>query len=164
MERAKYAKKLFEEVQAGQIAPELKKLEDAVGAIDWKNTGVGSFVYATKPGDGSAREQAASCQRVLGGWANLCIEYATKRYRSNCVNWGMLPFTVEKRPPLEDMDVLYVPGIRTALDRMEPAVKGYIVKESGDVCPITLTLAGLEEQERDILEDGCLMNYYKKQL
>ena len=164
VERAKYAKKLFEEVQAGQIAPELKKLEESVGAIDWKNTGVGSFVYATKPGDGSAREQAASCQRVLGGWANLCIEYATKRYRSNCVNWGMLPFTVEKRPPLEDMDVLYVPGIRTALDRMEPAVKGYIVKESGDVCPITLTLAGLEEQERDILEDGCLMNYYKKQL
>jgi len=116
---------------------------------------VGSGIFANKPGDGSAREQAASCQRVLGGVANLALEYATKRYRSNCINWGIIPFTVDEFP-YETGCWLYVPGIRQALLDGDEEITGYV----GDQ-PIRLYMKGLNETERQILLDGCLMNYYK---
>ena len=116
---------------------------------------VGSGIFANKPGDGSAREQAASCQRVLGGVANLALEYATKRYRSNCINWGIIPFTVDEFPH-ETGCWLYVPGIRQAIIDGTEEITGYV-----DDTPITLYLRGLNETERQILLDGCLMNYYR---
>lgn len=118
-------------------------------------TSVGSAIFANKPGDGSAREQAASCQRVLGGAANLCLEYATKRYRSNCINWGMIPFTVDAFP-YETGDWLYVPGIRQALLAGREEITGYVNGQ-----PLQLYMKGLTPDEIQILLDGCLMNYYK---
>ena len=163
--RAKKAKALFEKLSAGDVDDKLKQIEKACGIkIDWNNTGVGSLVYATKPGDGSAREQAASCQRVLGGWANIAIEYATKRYRSNCVNWGMLPFTVKERPGIDAEDAVVIPHALSALEAMDKTVSAYIVKKDGRAIGIELSLSGLEPDERDIIVAGCLMNYYKKQM
>ena len=163
--RAKAAKAIYEELCKGNIDDKLKEIESACGfKFDWNNTGVGSLIYATKPGDGSAREQAASCQRVLGGWANIAIEYATKRYRSNCVNWGMLPFTIAERPDIEADDAVVIPHALSSLEAMDKTVPAYIVKADGRVINIELSLAGLEPAERDIIVSGCLMNYYKKQL
>lgn len=122
---------------------------------DPEKTSVGSAIFANKPGDGSAREQAASCQRVLGGAANLCLDYATKRYRSNCINWGMIPFTVDAFP-YEVGDWLYVPGIRKALQEGAETITGYVNGE-----PLQLYMKGLTKDEIQILLDGCLMNYYK---
>ena len=126
-----------------------------------ETTSLGSAIFANKPGDGSAREQAASCQRVLGGAANIAIEYATKRYRSNCINWGMVPFTTEAFP-YETGALLFVPGIRKALEAGEEQIKGYVL-QGEEKQEIQLYMQGLTAEERQILLDGCLMNYYRFQ-
>lgn len=129
-----------------------------------KNTAVASCVFANKPGDGSAREQAASCQRVLGGGANICYEYATKRYRSNCINWGMMPFTIDESVEFdyEPYDYVFVPEIRQAVINAKESVKGYLIGKNG-AKEITLHMAGLTDKEREILLSGCLMNWYAAQ-
>ncbi len=130
---------------------------------DPKTTGLGSLVMALKPGDGSAREQAASCQRVLGGCANLAQEYATKRYRSNVVNWGMLPFIADGLADknIQPGDRLYLPGIRALLEGDGEELTGTLI-QNGAETPITLKLPGLTREERDIILAGCLINYYAK--
>ena len=130
---------------------------------DPKTTGLGSLVMALKPGDGSAREQAASCQRVLGGVANLAAEYATKRYRSNVVNWGMLPFIAEgvKDWNIQPGDRLYIPGIRAAVDSGAEEISATLL-QNGDEKSVTLKLPGMTREERDIVLAGCLINYYAK--
>ncbi len=130
--------------------------------IDVQNTGIGSLVFANKPGDGSAREQAASCQKVLGGWANIAYEYATKRYRSNLINWGMLPFVIEKTEqlPFENGDFLFVPDIKKAVAEKISQIKAYVVRESG-ITECMLTLSDLTDDERQIILSGCLINYYR---
>ena len=120
---------------------------------------IGSALYAERPGDGSAREQAASCQRVLGGCANLCRAYATKRYRSNCINWGILPFTIEEDFTGEPGDWLWLPDVRDAVTRGDEKIDAVLVTKDGKK-PVRLTLAGLTDEERAILLDGCLMNRY----
>ena len=127
--------------------------------MDSQSLGVGSVIYAVKPGDGSAREQAASCQRVLGGSANICREYATKRYRSNLINWGMLPFTLEEEPDFGLDSLIFLPGIRSAVARGEEAVTAYVLGEKPQA--LTLHLGGLTEAERRILLSGCLINDYR---
>jgi aconitate hydratase len=119
-------------------------------------------VFANRPGDGSAREQAASCQKVLGGDANICYEYATKRYRSNCINWGIVPFTIAKETPFdyEAGDFVYVPGIREAIISGKEEIDAQVITKDG-VKPIHLFFQNLTNDERTILEKGCLMNYYK---
>ena len=123
------------------------------------NMGFGSTIFAVKPGDGSAREQAASCQKVLGGWANIANEYATKRYRSNLINWGMLPFIIEKGDlPFKNLDYLFFPGIRQAVENKGKVIKAYAVKD-GNLTEFTLTLGELTDEERQIILKGCLINY-----
>ena len=124
-------------------------------------TNIGSAIFANKPGDGSAREQAASCQRVLGGAANFAKEYATKRYRSNCINWGMLPFLVEDPSVFELGDCIYLPGVRKALLEAADTMPAVAVKPDGSVKEFTVKLGALTDAERQILADGCLINYYK---
>ena len=128
---------------------------------DAATTGLGSFVMALKPGDGSAREQAASCQRVLGGCANLAAEYATKRYRSNVINWGMLPFIAEdvKDWNIQPGDRLWIPGIRAVLEGDGEAAQAVLL-QNGSEKPVTLRLPGMTREERDIVLAGCLINYY----
>ena len=127
--------------------------------MNWENTGVGSTIYAVKPGDGSAREQAASCQKVLGGWANIATEYATKRYRSNLINWGMLPFIIEKGElPFKNLDYIFVPGIRKAVEEKQDDITAYAVK-GGELKEFHLSLGGLTDNERQIILDGCLINF-----
>ncbi len=140
---------------------ELERRENPVGEL--ADTGIGSFIMALKPGDGSAREQAASCQRVLGGCANLAAEYATKRYRSNVVNWGMLPFIAEDVADwgLQPGDTLYIPGIRALLVGDGEAIAATLIQGERQT-PVTLKLPGLSREERDIILAGCLINYYKK--
>ena len=130
---------------------------------DPASTGLGSMIMALKPGDGSAREQAASCQRVLGGVANLCAEYATKRYRSNVVNWGMLPFIAGhvKDWNIQPGDKLYIPGVRTALDSGAEVVPAVLIQDGAEKT-VTLRLPGMTREERDIVLAGCLINYYAK--
>ena len=128
------------------------------------NYGVGSVIFAVKPGDGSAREQAASCQKVLGGWANIANEYATKRYRSNLINWGMLPFiTKENHSALsfKNGDYILVPNIKTAVINKSDAIKAYVVKD--ELVEVEFTLGDLTDDERDIILHGCLINYYREQ-
>lgn len=131
-----------------------------------KKTQFGSCVYATSPGDGSAREQAASCQKVLGGLANICQAFATKRYRSNCINWGILPFTLAPDTSFdyEVGDCVFVPGIRTKLVHGDEEYPAYIIKANGNIENIQLYVTGLTDEEREIILDGCLMNHCKKQL
>jgi aconitate hydratase len=126
-----------------------------------ENTGLGSLIFAIKPGDGSAREQAASCQKVLGGWANIAVEYATKRYRSNLINWGMLPLTISDSAAVnfEVDDYIYLPGIRQAVANGAEDVKAYVLSSEGQK-EIKLTLANLTSDERGIILAGCLINYY----
>jgi len=126
-------------------------------------TGIGSVIVAIKPGDGSAREQAASCQRVLGGDANIAVEYATKRYRSNLINWGMIPFTMDKQDILllEDGDLIYIANIRQAITTETTEIQGEIIKAEKRL-PVTLKLENLAAGEREIIADGCLINYYNK--
>ena len=130
-----------------------------------KNTQFGSCVFANKPGDGSAREQAASCQKVLGGFANICYEYATKRYRSNCINWGIIPFTLAEGAefPYEDGDFIFVPGIRTAIVNGKEEIPASVIRKDGSVSSLTLYVKGLTEDEKTIILSGCLMNYYAAQ-
>ena len=123
------------------------------------NTGFGSTIFAVKPGDGSAREQAASCQKVLGGWANIANEYATKRYRSNLINWGMLPFIIkEGELPFKNLDYLFIPDIRKAVEEKWDVIKAYKVS-GGALDEFELTLGELTDDERQIILDGCLINY-----
>ena len=126
-----------------------------------ENTGFGSTIFAVKPGDGSAREQAASCQKVLGGWANIANEYATKRYRSNLINWGMLPFLIgEGELPFKNLDYLFVLGIRKAVEEKADVIKAYKVDtEAGNLREFELTLGELTDEERRIILRGCLINY-----
>jgi len=130
-----------------------------------RNTQFGSCVFSMKPGDGSAREQAASCQKVLGGAANICYEYATKRYRSNCINWGLVPFTLAKDTefPYEEGDLVFVPGIRAAIESGSENIPAKVITAGGAAADIMLHVAGLTEDEKDILLKGCLMNYYAAQ-
>ncbi|MBP5416385.1 MAG: hydratase [Clostridiales bacterium] len=123
------------------------------------NTGFGSTIFAVKPGDGSAREQAASCQKVLGGWANIANEYATKRYRSNLINWGMLPFLIEEGElPFKNLDYIFIPGIKAAVENKTEVIKAYTVGESG-LTEFDLRLGDLTDEERQIILKGCLINY-----
>ncbi|MBQ9937571.1 MAG: hydratase [Oscillospiraceae bacterium] len=126
------------------------------------NTQFGSAIFANKPGDGSAREQAASCQKVLGGFANICYEFATKRYRSNCINWGILPFTLDKETEFnfESGDFIFVKGIREAIKNGKERFDAKVITKSGEVSDITLYVKGLTDDEKQIILDGCLMNYY----
>ena len=148
---------------AGGDTAYLEKILDKVGdgCELIKKTQYGSAIFARKPGDGSAREQAASCQRVLGGCANICYEYATKRYRSNCINWGMLPFTLDKSVDFRwhSGDCIYIPGIRKAVENGTEEIPGKIISGE-EVTDITLTLKGLTGEEKQIILDGCLMNWY----
>lgn len=139
-------------------APEVK---EALNGYDPAKTGLGSLVMALKPGDGSAREQAASCQRVLGGCANIAGEYATKRYRSNVVNWGMLPFVADglKELDLQPGDRVYIPGVRALLEGDGESVQATVLRDGGETS-VTLSLPGLTREERDIILAGCLINYY----
>ena len=132
--------------------------------VNRTNIGIGSTIFAVKPGDGSAREQAASCQKVLGGWANIANEYATKRYRSNLINWGMLPFVIpEGELPFAKMDYLFFPYIRRAVEEKTSEITGYVVKD-GALTPFTVTLGDLTDEERAIILDGCLINYNRRSL
>lgn len=127
--------------------------------VNNENTGIGSTIYAVKPGDGSAREQAASCQKVLGGWANIAHEYATKRYRSNLINWGMLPFVLKEDLCFNNGDYLFVPNIVEAIKEKKDSIKGYVVNNS--MKEFELKLGELTDDEREIILKGCLINYYK---
>ncbi|NBH73029.1 hydratase [Clostridiaceae bacterium] len=147
-----------------EAVPELKAVFDKIRTIPGSEdvealeTEIGSMVYARRPGDGSAREQAASCQRVIGGLANICTEYATKRYRSNVMNWGMIPFQMEGEPEgFEVGDYIYVPGIKAALDGDMKNIRAYVVGE--EVREITLYIADMTEDEKKIVKAGCLINY-----
>ena len=136
-----------------------KAMKEITPDADSRNTGIGSTIFAVKPGDGSAREQAASCQKVLGGWANIANEYATKRYRSNLINWGMLPFIIkEGELPFQNLDYLFIPGIRKAVEEKAPAIKAYVVGK-GEKKEFDLTLGELTDEERQIILKGCLINY-----
>ena len=123
------------------------------------NTGIGSTIYAVKPGDGSAREQAASCQKVLGGWANIAKEYATKRYRSNLINWGMLPFIYEEEICFDNGDYIFVPNIVEAVKEKKSTITAYVVNK--DMKEFELKLGELTDDEREIILKGCLINYYR---
>ncbi|MBQ2361522.1 MAG: hydratase, partial [Prevotella sp.] len=149
------------ERRAGNVPEHVAKALAQVGAKA-EDTSFGSCVFANRPGDGSAREQAASCQKVLGGDANICYEYATKRYRSNCINWGIVPFTIAKETPFdyEAGDFVYVPGIREAIISGKEEIDAQVITKDG-VKPIHLFFQNLTNDERTILEKGCLMNYYK---
>lgn len=146
-----------------EALPELgevyKKIETVYDKPDIMNTGIGSTIYAVKPGDGSAREQAASCQKVLGGWANIAGEYATKRYRSNLINWGMLPFILEEGIPFENGDYIFVPHIAEAVRDKKSEIPAYIIGR--EVKPFTLKMGDLTDDERKIILSGCLINYYR---
>lgn len=142
-----------------ELARVFQALEGAGVAADSAKTEFGSMIYAVKPGDGSAREQAASCQRVIGGLANVVSEYATKRYRSNVMNWGMLPFQLAGEPCFEVGDHLFVPGIRAALDGDLADVAAYVVRADGTVCKVSLYVADMTPEERAIVKAGCLINY-----
>ena len=168
--RAKEVQKAEHAIENGECPldalPELKPVMEAVNKeypeAGKGNLGVGSTIFAVKPGDGSAREQAASCQKVLGGWANIANEYATKRYRSNLINWGMLPFLIPAGDlPFVNGDYLFFPEIRKAVEEKADCITGYVVKESGLV-PFTVTLGELTDDEREIILKGCLINYNRK--
>ena len=148
-----------------RLAPELETVFAAIRAIpgqegvDPQTVEIGSVIYANKPGDGSAREQAASCQRVLGGLANITQDYATKRYRSNVMNWGMLPFHLKGEPSAFEVgDYIYVPGIRSALDGDLSHITGYVLK-NGQAVELPLYCKDMTENERAIVKAGCLINF-----
>ena len=168
--RAKEVQKAQKAIQAGECPltalPELKPVMETIQKefpdAGKGNLGVGSTIFAVKPGDGSAREQAASCQKVLGGWANIANEYATKRYRSNLINWGMLPFLIkEGELPFTNGDYLFFPGIQKAVAEKADVITGYVVKESG-LQKFEVTLGELTDDEREIILKGCLINYNRK--
>lgn len=167
--------RLAKEVQKAEIAREegtdlseafmetgaaMMRIKAVFEDADSDNTGIGSTIFAVKPGDGSAREQAASCQKVLGGWANIANEYATKRYRSNLMNWGMLPFLIEDGAlPFAKGDYLYIPKIREAVEKDIREIKAYVVGDT--LKEFALSLGEMTKDERQIILEGCLINYYK---
>ena len=168
--RAKEIQAAQKAIQAGncpaEAVPELKPVMETIHKsypdVDKTNLGVGSTIFAVKPGDGSAREQAASCQKVLGGWANIANEYATKRYRSNLINWGMLPFLIPAGDlPFRNGDYLFFPGIRKAVEEKADVIKGYTV-EGDSLKEFDVTLGELTDDEREIILKGCLINYNRK--
>ncbi|MCR5774850.1 MAG: hydratase [Lachnospiraceae bacterium] len=138
------------------------RIRASYDGADWSNTGIGSVIFAVKPGDGSAREQAASCQKVLGGWANIANEYATKRYRSNLINWGMIPFIIpEGELPFKNLDYIFLPGIRRAIEEKESEIKAVAITGAGSK-EFSLTIGDLTDHEREIILDGCLINFNRK--
>ena len=144
-----------------ELKPVMDKIHETYPETGKGNLGIGSTIFAVKPGDGSAREQAASCQRVLGGLANIAKEYATKRYRSNLINWGMIPFIFEpEKLPFANLDYIFVPGIRDAVKEKQPKVTAYAVKDNA-LESFELEIKPLTDDERQIILDGCLINYYK---
>jgi len=148
---------------AGKAVPEVGEVMGVVKKtfpdVDHDNLGVGSTIFAVKPGDGSAREQAASCQKVLGGWANIANEYATKRYRSNLINWGMLPFLIEAGElPFKNLDYIFLPGIKQAVIDKKEIIDAYVVKD-GALNKFEMKLGELTDEERQIILKGCLINY-----
>ena len=164
--RAKEVQKAQKAIEANtcplEVLPEMKPVMEVVHTMFPEagegNLGVGSTIFAVKPGDGSAREQAASCQKVLGGWANIANEYATKRYRSNLINWGMLPFIIpEGELPFVNGDYLFIPDIRKAVEEKADAITVYKVGDT--LVPFTVTLGELTDEEREIILKGCLINY-----
>ena len=165
--RAKEVKKAEEARVAGncpaEAFPELKPVMDKIKEsykISRDTIAIGSTIFAVKPGDGSAREQAASCQKVLGGWANIANEYATKRYRSNLINWGMLPFIIKDGElPFANGDYIFVPGIVDAIRNKDDVIKAYVVGDS--LKEFELTVGDLTDDERQIILDGCLINFYR---
>ena len=155
--------------ESPEAIPELKALFDRIRGIegfekiDPLQTGIGSLVYAVKPGDGSAREQAASCQKVLGGWANIAQEYATKRYRSNLINWGMLPLIYEESEiPFALGDSIFLPGIRRAVQEKVENIQAYALRQDGTVVPFQVKLSNLTDDERKIILAGCLINFNRE--
>ena len=162
--RSKAVRALEEGRRAGKIDATLADALKAFAA-DPAETSVGSAIFANRPGDGSAREQAASCQRVLGGFANLCLDYATKRYRSNCINWGIIPFTMDRADAerLTEDAWVYVPDVRSGILAGRETFDATVLSD-GAITHCTLTVRGLTPEEREILADGCLMNYYAKNL
>ena len=142
-----------------ELGPIFTSIKEVFTNVNNKNTGIGSTIYAVKPGDGSAREQAASCQKVLGGWANIAKEYATKRYRSNLINWGMLPFVFKEEICFDNGDYLFVPNIIEAIKERKTSIKAYVVNKS--MKEFELELGELTDDEREIILKGCLINYYK---
>ena len=167
--RAKEIQKAQKAVEAKTCPLEVvEELKDVMAAVHTEfpevgegNVGFGSTIFAVKPGDGSAREQVASCQKVLGGWANIANEYATKRYRSNLINWGMLPFIInEGELPFENLDYLFIPNIQSAISEEKTEFDAYVVK-SGRLEKFQLKMAELTPDERDIILKGCLINYYR---
>ena len=144
-----------------ELAPVIETIKTKYPDLNRENFGIGSTIFAVKPGDGSAREQAASCQKVLGGWANIANEYATKRYRSNLINWGMLPFLIpEGDLPFANGDYLFVPNVRKAIEDKLTDIEAYVVKDGG-LKPFTLKMGDLTDDERTIILKGCLINYYR---
>ena len=138
----------------------LGKVKNILPDVDEKTIEIGSVIYCVKPGDGSAREQAASCQRVLGGLANICSEYATKRYRSNVMNWGMLPFQMKNEPAFEIGDYIFVPNVLDAMDGDMQSIKAYVLGD--EVKEIELYIAPMTEDEKKIVKAGCLINFNRK--
>ena len=168
--RAKEVQKAQKAIEAGkcplealeELKPVIKAIQSIFPETGEKNLGIGSTIFAVKPGDGSAREQAASCQKVLGGWANIANEYATKRYRSNLINWGMLPFLTDEDDQnlsFENGDYIFIPDIRKAVMDKTSKIKAYVVKDGMN--EIILQLGDLTDDERQIILKGCLINYYK---
>ncbi len=168
--RAKNIQKAQKAVEAGNCPLDavdgLKEIMSSINANGFEvgegNVGFGSTIFAVKPGDGSAREQAASCQKVLGGWANIANEYATKRYRSNLINWGMLPFIIDEGElPFKNLDYIFLPGIRKAIEEGNLEFDAYVVKD-GKLNPFKLKMGELTADEKEIILKGCLINYNRK--
>ena len=164
--RAKAAQALEDARAAGAVPPEVQAVLTALQLPEsaLERMHIGSVIFANKPGDGSAREQAASCQRVLGGCANICYEFATKRYRSNCVNWGMLPFTLADGAPFNAVpgDFIFVPAVREKVARGDGEFPAVLIHD-GKTQPLTLYLKNTGAEERELLLTGCLMNHYAAQ-
>lgn len=166
LEKARTAQKspAAAEPELEKVFAQISKLP-AYKNIDILKTEIGSVLYAVRPGDGSAREQAASCQRVLGGLANIALEYATKRYRSNVMNWGMIPFLLDDEPSFEIGDYIFVPGIRTALDGFMNDIPAYVINASGElVDTLHLHITDMTSEEREIVKAGCLINYNRNKI
>ena len=166
VKRAKEVDKLEKDRAIGNISNEIKVVIEKINKISGQekinldDIQIGSTIYAIKPGDGSAREQAASCQRVLGGLANISKEYATKRYRSNLINWGMIPFIMEEEADFEINDYIYVPNIKDTLNGNMKSIKAYVI--SDEIKEINLSISYLTDVEKEIIKAGCLINYNKK--
>ena len=168
MGRAKQVRDFEQARLAGELPDELSAVYEAIhgiagfGDVDAGSIEIGSTIYARKPGDGSAREQAASCQRVLGALANITEDYATKRYRSNCMNWGMLPFQYAGDVELLNVgDWVFVPGIRDVLDGDLSHIRAFVIGDAG-AREIELSIADMTNEERAIVKAGCLINYNRE--